>query len=395
MRLKRLATLLIIPLSLFVQESFSQSHYYADKECLSCHGKPEISQIMSDGKVRSLFVDQGKWSQDIHHRGNVLCVDCHTQANPYLHFREGHVNVDCARCHPEEAEEFQRNVHLTFSAPSPGKELPLCFHCHTKHHVLPHDDPASSVHENNIGETCGSCHAEVMVQRISKGGSLGKISGHRKGDISERFDMMVCINCHYQDSAHGTKRVHKDFCSRCHDVRSMANFVTGPTHLDSLRASPLNYLSSALVLSLVVGVFVYLGYRSRESIVNRVKSWFEGMRIEEETHEKDAEVQRKEGQEPEPQPEQFPEGVEEEEIKHEQEMQEGQEQEEEVEKEEPASKEETPKKEETKDPDEIQEEEQRKEPVEEKNDSQIPESKEEEEEEEEEDNGNEGGRETE
>ena len=327
MRLKRLATLLIIPLSLFVQESFSQSHSYADKECLSCHGKPEISQIMSDGKVRSLFVDPGKWSQDIHHIGNVLCVDCHTQANPYLHFREGHVNVDCAHCHPEEAEEFQRNVHLTFSAPSPGKELPLCFHCHTKHHVLPHDDPASSVHENNIGETCGSCHAEVMVQRISKGGSLGKISGHRKGDISERFDMMVCINCHYEDSAHGTKRVHKDFCSRCHDVRSMANFLTGPTHLDSLRASPLNYLSSALVLSLVVGVCAYLGYRSRESIVYRVKSWFEGMRIEEETHEKDAEVQEKEGPKPQPPPEQDPE-VKEEEIKHEQEMQEGQEQEE-------------------------------------------------------------------
>jgi len=327
MRLKRLATLLIIPLSLFVQESFSQSHSYADKECLSCHGKPEISQIMSDGKVRSIFVDPEKWSQDIHHIGNVLCVDCHTQANPYLHFREGHVNVDCAHCHPEEAEEFQRNVHLTFSAPSPGKELPLCFHCHTKHHVLPHDDPSSSVHENNIGETCGSCHAEVMVQRISKGGSLGKISGHRKGDISERFDMMVCINCHYEDSAHGTKRVHKDFCSRCHDVRSMANFLTGPTHLDSLRASPLNYLSSALVLSLVVGVCAYLGYRSRESIVYRVKSWFEGMRIEEETHEKDAEVQEKEGPEPQPPPEQDPE-VKEEEIKHEQEMQEGQEQEE-------------------------------------------------------------------
>jgi hypothetical protein len=407
MRLKRLASLLLISLSLFVLKSYSQQNSYADKECLSCHGKPEISQITSGGEVRSLFIDPEKWNQDIHHRGNLLCVDCHTQTNPYLHFREGSINVDCAHCHPEEAEEYQKNVHLNFTAPSPGKELPLCFHCHTKHYVLPHDDPASSVHEKNIGETCGNCHAEVMVKGVFGGGSLGKISGHRKGDISEQFDMRVCISCHYKDSAHGNKRVYKDFCSRCHDVRTMANFVMGSTHLNSLRSSPFNYLSSALVLTLVLGVCAYIGYRSREGIANRMKSWFESMRIEEERHEKDRDEQEKKEPESPLPPEQDSE-IEKEEIKHKQETKEDQEHKE-SEKEESVTGED-PQKEEIKDPDEVQEEEQRKEPVEEKKDSQIPEYAPEEEdktkhtgkkdqtqkqEEEPENNANEGERETE
>jgi hypothetical protein len=294
MRLKILAIVLLSPLVFFVQQSFSQSPVYSDKECLSCHGKPEIAQIMSNGKVRSLYVDPEEWNQDIHHTGSVLCVDCHTQANPYVHVREGFIDVDCSRCHPEEAEEYLKNIHATFAAPSPGKELPLCFHCHTKHHVLRHDDPASSVSENNIGDTCGTCHAEVMVKGIIKGSSLGKISGHRKGDISERFDMRVCISCHYEDSAHGTKRVYKDFCSRCHDVRSMANIILGTTHLNSQRVASLNYLSSALVLSFVFGVCIFFGYRSRGRIVNGVKSWLNSMTIQEEDKPPEDEVEDKE-----------------------------------------------------------------------------------------------------
>ena len=297
MRLKILTVVLLSPLVLIVQQSFSQSSVYSDQECLSCHGKPEIAQIMSDGKVRSLYVDPEEWNQDIHHTGSMLCVDCHTHANPYIHFREGFIDVDCSRCHPEEAEEYQKNIHATFAAPSPGKELPLCFHCHTKHYVLHHDDPASSVSEINIGDTCGACHAEVMVKGVIKGSSLGKISGHRKGDISERFDIRVCISCHYEDSAHGAKRVYKDFCSRCHDVGSMANIILGTTHLNSQRVSSLNYLSSALVLSFVFGVCIFLGYRSRGRIVNGVKSWLDGMTIqlEDKPPEDEVEDNEKEG----------------------------------------------------------------------------------------------------
>jgi len=257
----------------------AQSSTFSDQDCLTCHGKPEISQIMHDGNLRTLYVDPEKWSQDIHHQGKLTCVDCHTNANPFLHFREGFIDVDCASCHQVEEEEYQKNIHLTFTTITPGKELPLCYHCHTKHNILRHDDPLSSVHESHVGETCGACHPEIMVKGILDGTSLGKISGHRKGDISEKFDMNVCINCHYQDSAHGAKRVYKDFCTRCHDVRSKGNLVMGPTHLDATRWAGLNFVGDGLLFLLLLASGTLLVFRSRKKLLSRIASWQENMKM--------------------------------------------------------------------------------------------------------------------
>jgi len=250
-----------------------RSSDYSDQDCLTCHGKPEISQITSNGAVRTLYVDPENWSQDIHYRGKLTCVDCHTNANPFLHFREGFIDVDCARCHPIEEEEYQKNIHLTFRTITPGKELPLCYHCHTKHNILPHENPLSSVHDSNVGDTCATCHPEVM-----NGTSLGKLSGHRKGDIAEKFDMNECLLCHYQDSAHGAKRVYKDFCTRCHDVRSKGNLVMGPTHLDATRWSGLNYFGNGLLFFLLLASGTLLVYRSRIGIFTRIVAWIEKMK---------------------------------------------------------------------------------------------------------------------
>ena len=231
-----------------------------------------------------------KWAQDVHHLGHLTCVDCHTNANPFIHFREGSIDVDCARCHPIEAEEYQKNRHLTFRTITPGKELPLCYHCHTKHNVLRHDDPKSSVHESQVGKTCGICHPEVMVKGILAGTSLGKISGHRKGDISEKFDMNVCISCHYKDSAHGAKRAYKDFCTRCHDVQSKGNIVMGPTHLDGARWASLNYIGSCLLFLLLVASGTLVVFRSRKQILTRVAAWPEKMKISEKPEESAAQA---------------------------------------------------------------------------------------------------------
>lgn len=282
MSLKRYLSVFSVIFIITLNSPFSPAYTYTDKECLECHGKPGIFQITSDGKVRSVFVNSEEWAKDIHYKSKKVCVDCHILANPYLHFREGFIDVDCSRCHPEEAEEYQKNIHYEYEPVTAGKELPSCYHCHTKHSVLRHDDPSSSVHENNVGETCGSCHPEVMVKGISAGGSLGKISGHRKGDLSERFDLRVCINCHYRDAAHGAKRLYKDFCSRCHDVRSKAGPVMGPTHLDSRRWSWLNYTGSGLAVFILVGFSLFVGYRSRRGIIRGMKAWLSQMRIKKE-----------------------------------------------------------------------------------------------------------------
>lgn len=246
---------------------------FQDNDCLLCHGKPDLTQITVDGRSRSVFVDAQKWSEDIHRKKGFTCVDCHIYASPFVHFREGNIKANCTRCHPEEEEEYLKNIHLTFrqETVTPGKELPLCYHCHTKHQVLKHDDPDSSVSEDHIGDTCGECHAEVMISGILKGSSLGKISGHRKGDLSEKFDMNICINCHYADSAHGNKRVYKVFCSRCHNPASKGNLLIGGTHTDSSRWSTLNMVAVGILFIFLLLFLLVQGVRSSSNMVNYLK----------------------------------------------------------------------------------------------------------------------------
>jgi hypothetical protein len=280
MDIKKCILLLFLFSALFIDRSHSQPNTYSDLECLFCHGKSNIFQITSDGAVRSVYVDPEEWSQDIHQRSKMVCVDCHTNANPYVHFREGFIDVDCARCHPEEEEEYQKNIHLTFTTITSGKELPSCHHCHSRHYVLPQDNSSSSVHESNVGKTCAECHAEVMMTGLLKGASLGKISGHRKGDLAQRFDMKVCIDCHYEDAAHGAKRIYKDYCSRCHDVRSKINIALGPTHINSVKWKRLNHVSSGLTLFLLMGMCTFVAYKSRRKISSGLRAWCYRMKSE-------------------------------------------------------------------------------------------------------------------
>jgi hypothetical protein len=235
-------------------------------------------------------VDPELWALDVHQIGQLLCVDCHTQAKPTVHFREGFKDVDCAKCHPEQAEEYLKNVHFDSTPLSPERELPLCYNCHTKHHILHHENPSASIHENNIEKTCRECHPGVLMKGLHKGSSIGKISGHRKGDISEKFDMAICIQCH--NPAHGSNTVYNDSCTRCHDPKQKENIAIGPTHLNSEKWMGFNSIGRDLALFLILGTFVYLGYKSRGGIGKRISDWHESMKLldekkeirEEETH---------------------------------------------------------------------------------------------------------------
>jgi hypothetical protein len=193
------------------------------------------------------------------------------------------MDVDCAKCHPEQSEEYLKNVHFEFTPLLPERKLPLCYDCHTKHHILRHDHPSASINENNIEKTCGECHPEVMVKGLLKGSSLGKISGHRKGDISEKYDMAICIQCH--NPSHGAGTVYKDFCTRCHDPNKKANTAMGPTHLDSTKWMGYNTLGGGLALFLILGTSIYLGYKSRDRIGKTIKDWHESMKLMEEPKE--------------------------------------------------------------------------------------------------------------
>ncbi|MDX1630815.1 MAG: hypothetical protein R3234_03080 [Thermoanaerobaculia bacterium] len=98
-----------------------------------------------------------------------VCSTCHTahsikepyQPQPRLEFPE-----TCGDCHHESLHTFMDSFH--------GKASDLgfvtaaiCSDCHTPHANLPAGDPRSSIHPDNLQETCGECHGAVSASFVS------------------------------------------------------------------------------------------------------------------------------------------------------------------------------------------------------------------------------------
>jgi len=94
-----------------------------------------------------------------------LCGDCHGgHAIPSKEDTAGKEAVHasamtmCGECHVESSENYHDYYH---GAPyqEGAADAPACWQCHETHQVLPADDRRSSVNENNLPDTCATCHA--------------------------------------------------------------------------------------------------------------------------------------------------------------------------------------------------------------------------------------------
>lgn len=75
----------------------------------------------------------------------------------------------------------------------------------------------------------------------------------------------------------------------------------GPTHLDTVKLTRLNSVGSGLVFLFLIGAFVFIGYKSRKSIVNGIKTWHTRMKIDEEKAQEKEQIDKDKGDE-EPRP---------------------------------------------------------------------------------------------
>jgi cytochrome b subunit of formate dehydrogenase len=89
-----------------------------------------------------------------------LCVDCHHAhdvVDPTSVQMRTQMVENCGHCHEEQSKTFRDNFHG--KATLIGHERSAaCASCHTPHQNLPASDPRSSIHPDNIGKMCGSCH---------------------------------------------------------------------------------------------------------------------------------------------------------------------------------------------------------------------------------------------
>jgi cytochrome b subunit of formate dehydrogenase/cytochrome c553 len=201
--------------------------------CLSCHGTEGFAVEGSDGKPRSLFVDQEKFRPSIH--GGRECVDCHTNITSIPH-SSTQVRVDCVSCHENlwdkaqiegktdefatlgfvvgRIDAFMNSIHARPSLADQSQTNATCYDCHDAHDVYPPGTPRWQEWRLNLPNACGKCHAkELAAYAPSVHGQL----------VLEDHDpaAATCADCHtthdiQNPALNATKLVITRNCGSCH-----------------------------------------------------------------------------------------------------------------------------------------------------------------------------------
>ncbi|HSP54160.1 MAG TPA: cytochrome c3 family protein [Dehalococcoidia bacterium] len=177
----------------------------ADRDCLSCHEKPEI-KASKDG--RSLFVDVRELSQSRH--AKTACSQCHSGVNPSSRraCESLTAKVDCSVCHAQMVEQYQGSIHGQLSAKN-DPNAPTCRECHGTHGILGKTNPDSMTFPTNVPDLCARCHREGEKAAMRYMGTEHDIvkryteSIHGKGLLKSGLVVTaMCTDCH---TAHGEK----------------------------------------------------------------------------------------------------------------------------------------------------------------------------------------------
>ncbi|HXV86802.1 MAG TPA: cytochrome c3 family protein [Gemmatimonadales bacterium] len=239
-------------LRLLVTDSLLRDSRHARLGCGSCHtgqaqGYPHPAGPKA-AACQTCHVQAGRdWAASVHARNAAAqgdaptCVGCHGSHAVYgaadrrSPTHPLNAAALCGRCHadariigtyfmaPEQAQareavaQYYQTVHGSALTNAGLVVSATCNDCHGAHRVLPAADAASSVHRDNIAETCGTCHAGVLeVYEGSAHGAALRERGGRDGRPAP-----VCTDCH---TSHGIVRASDpqwfvgvvEECGTCH-----------------------------------------------------------------------------------------------------------------------------------------------------------------------------------
>lgn len=157
--------------------------------CADCHGSHSIepgadkrSQVNRETTAESVCIKchaENVADYEISSHGIALrsgnaeaptCTTCHTAVSHLqapMSLRDFNMQMinNCSKCHQEQAPSYRD----TFHGQATGLDFKLaatCADCHTPHHNLPANNPLSSVHKDNLVQTCSACHTGVNTNFV-------------------------------------------------------------------------------------------------------------------------------------------------------------------------------------------------------------------------------------
>jgi len=196
-------------------------------DCAMCHD--DVAEIY-DHSLHGRAVSDGNPDAP-------QCWDCHGAHDVLPHTEiDSRVNrfnipIMCGSCHKEGTKVArmydipQDSILTHYSQSIHGEGLfrrgltitAVCIDCHTAHDVQPHADPASTIHRDNVAQTCQACHGRIeQVHQKVIAGELWESEPHK---------VPACIECH---QPHEVRRVYYEEgmadpeCMGCHGRHDLA-----------------------------------------------------------------------------------------------------------------------------------------------------------------------------
>ncbi|HSG06027.1 MAG TPA: hypothetical protein VLB09_06485, partial [Nitrospiria bacterium] len=297
-----------------VEEFQTSVHFDSDSmDCLSCHGPPHeilppnnpkspVFALNLPGTCAACHDDPGRaekynlnsndvygtYIDSIHgkavSRGGLLvaanCSSCHgvhgikSPGDPKSTAHRLRVSETCGNCHAGILLEYRESIHgERFTA---GLfSAPVCTDCHTAHEVRHVREPAWKL---EVVRECGDCHAES--HRTFRDTFHGKVTSLGFTRVAQ------CSDCHGAHDIHPSRdprsRVHEDSrlstCQACHP-KATAGFAQFDPHADphDRDRNPVLFYVSRFMTLLLAGVFSFFGLHTvawavRSSIEKRKNS---------------------------------------------------------------------------------------------------------------------------
>lgn len=184
-------------------QAFKRGEMYAP-DCKECHGEHDILPYTD--------VNSRTYKMNI----PVLCGKCHREGAPVARvYNISEQNI---------LENYSQDIHGIGLFQSGLIVSATCNDCHGNHGIQPHTNPWSTVHPNNIAETCMKCHARI--EQVHKKVINQELWEKEPGRIP------ACSDCHLPHRVK-IKNVIVDMsvqsCMKCHGTDNAFKIVNGDT----------------------------------------------------------------------------------------------------------------------------------------------------------------------
>ena len=172
--------------------------------CVDCHGKHRVKG-RQDPKSPTYPLNVP-----------ALCGECHAAGHPAAVRR-----VD--RGEENGSDHYAMSIHGKGLLESGLVVTAMCTDCHSAHRVLPGDNPESTIHHDNLPQTCARCHNGIHEQFIN--------SVHSPLVTDTDKPLPNCADCHQSHTitrtdSEGFQLEITNQCGKCHEELTETYFDT-------------------------------------------------------------------------------------------------------------------------------------------------------------------------